>query len=82
MDVLIQSLVEACEGEGTTGPSRPAPAAETLKDVMVRRIETDLDRLADRIADRILFRLNGCTGRAGEIPSDQEQTPVRAEHAS
>jgi hypothetical protein len=82
MDVLIQSPAEACEGEGTTGPSRPATAAETLKDVMVRRIETDLDTLADRIADRILFRLNGCAGRAGEIPSDQEQKPVRAGRAS
>jgi hypothetical protein len=56
LDALIQSLERACKSEG---PIRPAAAVETLKHALDRRIETDLDALADRIADRILLRLNG-----------------------
>jgi hypothetical protein len=64
LDALIGSLVQACKNEGAAGPGRSARAAETLKDAVVRRIETDLDVLADRIADRILHRLNGSADRS------------------
>jgi hypothetical protein len=59
MDALIQSLAQACQAEDAAVPAISTPAAATLKDAVVRRIETDLDALADRIADRILLRLNG-----------------------
>jgi hypothetical protein len=59
LDALIQSLAQACKGKGADGQAGSTPPVEILKDAMVRRIETDLDALADRIADRILLRLNG-----------------------
>jgi hypothetical protein len=64
LDALIQSLERACRGEGAAGPARSSPATGTLKDAVVRRIETDLDALADRIADRVLLRLNGSANRS------------------
>jgi hypothetical protein len=36
---------------------------------VVRRIETDLDAVAERIADRIMLRLYGCTNSARGIRS-------------
>jgi hypothetical protein len=59
VDALIQSLAQACTGEDAAGPASSTPSAQILKDTVVRRIQNDLDALADRIADRILLRLNG-----------------------
>jgi hypothetical protein len=75
VDALIQSLAHACTDEDAAGDDRSTPAAATLKDAVVRRIETDLDALADRIADRILLRLNGSPTDPEKIPSDRECTP-------
>jgi hypothetical protein len=66
VDALIQSLAQTCRDEEMAGRAGSSPAATTLKDAVVRRIETDLDVLADRIADRILLRLNGSADRAEE----------------
>jgi hypothetical protein len=68
VNALIQSLVRACKDETAADPGRSSPAAETLKDAVVRRIEIELDALADRIADRILLRINGS-------PTDPEKCP-------
>jgi hypothetical protein len=74
VDALIQSLAHACTDEDAAVADKSTPAAATLKDAVVRRIETDLDALADRIADRILLRLNGSPTDAEKIPSDRECT--------
>jgi hypothetical protein len=60
VNALIQSLTLACQDEEAPVPVRSTRATDPLKDAVVRRIDSDLDALADRIADRILLRLNGC----------------------
>jgi hypothetical protein len=75
VDALIQSLAQACKGEATAAvPARSTRVADSLKDVLVRRIEISLNELADRIADRIVLRLNGSADGACKTLSDPEYT--------
>jgi hypothetical protein len=60
VDALIRSLTLACQDEKAPIRVRSTRATGPLKDAVVRRIDADLDALADRIADRILLRLNSC----------------------
>jgi hypothetical protein len=55
MDALIRSLAQACKDVEAASGARSSPAAQTLKDTVVRQIETDLDALADRIGTGFSF---------------------------